>query len=190
MILAGGQAKRYGGINKTGIIIEGKTIIERISDVIAGFFDELILVTNDPSGFGSLHNFIVTSDIYPGIGPLAGIHSGLKSCSGDAVFIFAGDMPFPNEKLISSMLTTYKQQGCDILLPRAGNRLEPLHGIYSKKILLVLETFIEKGGSRAVRDFIQNVRHCIFEVEDTPANRIAFTNLNSPGDLDKILMQD
>jgi len=49
-----------------------------------------------------------------------------------------------------------------------------------------LEKFIVKDKSRAIRDFIFKQNYSTFTVEDTPGNRKAFTNINSPQDLDNL----
>jgi molybdopterin-guanine dinucleotide biosynthesis protein A len=186
VILAGGLARRFKGINKAKIIVDGITVFDRMTDVIAGIFDEIIIVTNNPEEFSSYPQYRITKDIFPGLGPVAGIHSGLLSCSGDAVFVFAGDMPFLDKKLITDMITYSETDKGDILVPRTGMNIEPLHAIYRKSIFKELEEFIVAGKSRAIRDFIFSRNYLSFRVEDTPGNRMAFTNINSPRDLNNL----
>ena len=186
VILAGGLARRFGGTLKTKIIIGGTTVFERITGVITGIFDEIVIVTNNPEEFSSYPQYRIASDLYPGLGPVAGIHSGLLSCSGDAAFVFAGDMPFLDIKLISEMISDFEGNSADIIVPQIGPNIEPLHAIYRKDLVNDLEEFIVKGKSRAIRDFIFMQKYSTFTVEDTPGNRKAFTNINSPQDLDNI----
>lgn len=183
VILTGGLARRFGGKLKTRIIIDGTTVFERITGVIDDIFDEIIIVTNNPEEFSSHSQYRITKDIYPGLGPIAGIHSGLSSCSGDAVFVFAGDMPFLDKKLISDMISDFEGSSSEIIVPQIGTNIEPLHAIYRKDLVNDLEKFIVKGKSRAIRDFIFEKNYSLFSVEDTPGNRKAFTNINSPQDL-------
>ena len=46
VILAGGAGKRFSGITKAKIAVEGKTIISRILETFSDIFDEKIIVTN------------------------------------------------------------------------------------------------------------------------------------------------
>ena len=186
VILAGGLARRFGGTLKTKTIIGGTTVFERITGVISGIFDEKVVVTNNPEEFSLYPQYRITSDIFPGLGPVAGIHSGLLSCSGDAAFMFAGDMPFLDKKLISDMISDFEGNSADIIVPQIGTNIEPLHAIYRKDLVNDLEEFIVKGKSRAIRDFIYTQDYSIFTMEDTPGNRRAFTNINSPEDLDNL----
>jgi FdhD protein len=186
VVLAGGSARRLGGTSKTNIIIGGRSILERITDVIGDIFDELIIVTNNPGEFITYPQYMITKDKFPGLGPIAGIHSGLLSCSGNAVFVFAGDMPFLNKMLILEMISYFETVHGDILVPKIGTNIEPLHAIYGKRALVNLEKFIASGKSMAIRDFILSRKYSAFNVEDTPDNRIAFTNINSPQDLNSL----
>lgn len=186
VILAGGRARRFGGANKTKIILNGRSVFERITDVIAEIFDEIIIVTNKPEEFRPFPQYIITKDIIPGLGPISGIHSGLFSCSGDAAFAFAGDMPFLDKKLIMDMISFFETDHGDMLVPQIGMNIEPLHTIYRKGALKDLEKFIASGESRAIRDFILSRNYSVFNVEDTPGNRMAFTNINSAQDLENL----
>ena len=51
VILAGGANKRFNGIIKAKIIIDGNTIISRIIEIFSEIFDEIIIVTNTPEEF-------------------------------------------------------------------------------------------------------------------------------------------
>ena len=186
VILTGGLARRFGGTLKTKIIIGGTTVFERITGVMTEIFDEIVIVTNNPEEFSLYSHYRIASDIFPGLGPVAGIHSGLLSCSGDAAFVFAGDMPFLDKKLISDMISDFEGSSADIIVPQLGSNIEPLHAIYRKDLVNDLEEFIVKGKSRAIRDFIYTQDYSIFTMEDTPGNRRAFTNINSPEDLDNL----
>jgi len=49
IILAGGTSKRMGGVRKALQLLAGKTLLDRVVERLKPLFDELILVTNDPS---------------------------------------------------------------------------------------------------------------------------------------------
>nr|WP_054690532.1 NTP transferase domain-containing protein [Desulfosarcina cetonica] len=51
VILAGGLSKRFGGRNKAFIRIGGQRNIDRLMNVYAKLFDQIILVTNDPAAY-------------------------------------------------------------------------------------------------------------------------------------------
>jgi molybdopterin-guanine dinucleotide biosynthesis protein A len=183
VILAGGANKRFGGITKANVIINGLSIISRIISVIEDQFPKIIIVTNKPEEFREFIQCKIVVDQYLKAGPLGGIHAALKSSSEDAIFVFAGDMPFLDKKIISDQIYDFKKGEQDVLIPKVGQLIEPLHAIYRKSIMNELERFLIERKSRAVRDFLEQVNVGYFKISDTEQNRKAFTNINSPADL-------
>ena len=186
-ILAGGTNNRFGGITKANVVIDGVTIIARIISVIEEFFPELIIVTNKPDEFQEFSQFKITKDQYLNAGPLSGIHAAMKVSAEEAVFIFAGDMPFPDKRIIADQIKEFNNRNCDVLIPKIGHYIESLHAIYRKSLLNDLERFISERRNRAVRDFLGEVNVEYLQLSDNKQNRRAFTNINSPSDLDNII---
>ncbi|MFH0842460.1 MAG: molybdenum cofactor guanylyltransferase [Bacteroidota bacterium] len=184
-ILAGGDSMRFGGITKPNIVIEGIPIIIRILTTIREMFPEIILVTNKPEEFNQYRDIKVTEDIIPGAGPIGGVHAALSVSSNEAVFVFAGDMPFLDKKIIISQRDAFSKGNMDILVPRTGNLVEPLHAVYRKRILDSLEYFITEKHKRSIRDYIAESETGYFDLPETESVRHAFTNINSPSDLEK-----
>jgi molybdopterin-guanine dinucleotide biosynthesis protein A len=190
VILAGGANTRFEGKMKPNLVIGGQTIIERISVILKDIFRELILVTNTPGEFSQLTGFKIVPDAFLKIGPLGGIHAALKASSMKSVFVFAGDMPVLDKKLILSQIEAFEELQPDILVPRTGEYIEPLHSIYSKAVLPQLEDYISGNTKFAVRDFIRTLNVSFFETGSETNN--AFMNINTPEDIlkaEKILEQ-
>lgn len=182
-ILAGGASKRFDGLTKAKIVIGGKQIINRITETIADLFEEIIIVTNTPDEFKEFNNYKIVSDQFTGAGPLGGIHSALKASSNDELFVFAGDMPLLNKKYIIRQINYFYTNKFDILTPMVDELIEPLHAIYSKSIVKVLEEYLAADHNYAVREFLklQNVGYIPFKVSEE--TKKAFTNINSPSDI-------
>lgn len=183
VILAGGANSRFNGMVKANIIISGRTIISRTSDLLRKIFSEIIIVTNTPDEFVEYTGFKIVADEIQNRGPLGGIHAALKATSGEAVFVFAGDMPFIDEEIVTLLLDSYFEQKCDILIPKTGNFIEPLHSIYSKSILQSLDQFLKVTNKNTVREFIKNVNTYYMQLENSEKSRRAFVNINCPEDL-------
>jgi molybdopterin-guanine dinucleotide biosynthesis protein A len=183
VILAGGDSKRFNGITKSNIVIGGKTIISRITDTISEIFDEIIIVTNTPEDFKDIGNCRLVNDKFVKAGPLGGIHAALMESSKNALFVFAGDMPFPDRKLILQQIKKFNTRKCDILVPGNKKFIEPLHAIYRKSILKPLEDYLEANQNFAVREFLKSVGVNYFEFEDRELAKKAFTNINSIQDI-------
>jgi molybdenum cofactor guanylyltransferase len=182
-ILAGGVGRRLNCSTKTKIVIDGMTIISRMIGTIKGLFDEIIIVTNDPEELEEFNNYKIVSDQFVNVGPLGGIHAALKASSNEAIFVFAGDMPLVDKRLISRQIGFYESNKCDVLVPSIEEYIEPLHSIYSISILKALEGYLSDDHDYAVREFIKmtDVRYMQFEVSEE--NKNAFTNVNSLSDI-------
>lgn len=189
VILAGGKNSRFGGISKANVIVEGETIISRIIKVFSGLFSEIIIVTNNPEEFGHIRKVKLVKDIIKGAGPLGGIHAALKSSDGEAIFVIAGDMPFPDRKLIQEQIRMFSEGNHHILTAKIGNLEEPLHSVFSKKILENLETFLAEKGKRTVRDFQKESGAAYFDLPDNPEVRRAFININYPDEVGKVIFR-
>jgi molybdopterin-guanine dinucleotide biosynthesis protein A len=121
-ILAGGQATRFGGQDKSALVVDGRTIRER---QIA----ELSRVTSDI--------LVVTTDLVPGCGPLGGLHTALTAARGDAVFVVACDMPFVDASLVEYLLDLTRE--ADLVVPRTERGYHPLCAAYTRACLPAVE---------------------------------------------------
>jgi len=183
VILAGGTNRRFHGITKANLIINGKSIISRIVDTFSNIFDEIIIVTNTPEEFSFLSNLIIVNDLLSEAGPLGGIHAALKASSKDAVFVVGGDMPLIDKGLITNQIDFYNSGKYDIVVPRVNDLIEPLHSIYNSTLVNTLEEYLKSGRDYAVRDFFGMVNVCYMPLELTELTKNAFININSSSDI-------
>jgi len=183
VILAGGANKRFNGITKANIVIDGKTIISRIVEIISDVFDEIIIVTNTPEEFSEFRNFTIVSDYFERTGPLGGIHAALKVSSKEALFVFAGDMPFLDKNLINRQIDNFWSNPCDVLVPRVDQLIEPLHAIYSVSIIESLEKYLAGENDSAIHEFLKSSEVRFMQLENSKEICFAFTNINSPADI-------
>lgn len=186
VILAGGSNSRFNNNIKAKIEICGVPIIQRILDTISPIFSEIIIVTNTPDEFSDLKGVHFAGDIFLKTGPLGGIHAAIKASSGDAVFVFAGDMPLLDKKIIHKQIEEYNKNSCDILIPRIDNNIEPLHAIYSSSVFSILESYLSGKNNYAIREFITKMNVRYSELDSTEENKRAFSNVNTPEDKDRI----
>lgn len=184
IILAGGAGSRFNGRMKPRIIIEGETIISRIISVIRDIFDDIIIVTNSPEEFEDFSFCSIIQDEILNAGPLGGIHAAMKASPNKAIFVFAGDMPFLDRKIIKRMTIAYNKADFDALVPRIEENIEPLHSIYNRSLAEHLEAYLKSDCGHAVRDYIGSLNVQYIQFEGSEAVKRAFTNINSPSDID------
>ena len=179
-ILAGGKGKRLTP-HKGLLEIKGVSIINRQIDVLTKLFDDVIIITNTPEFYQSLGPGIV-EDAIPGKGPLGGIYSALLNSGSRYNFVVASDMPYLNPSLIKYMLNN--SAGYDIIVPAFSGRLEPLHSIYSKGCINVIEDMIKNNNFKVTDLFSQLKVKKIAEEEVArfDPEGLSFVNINTAQD--------
>ena len=183
VILAGGTNTRFDGRIKANLIIDGRTIISRITDILNQVFSEIIIVTNTPEEFGEYSRYKIVSDQFRMVGPLGGIHAAMITSTGEALFVVAGDMPLIEKSMIIRQIEYFQNNKCDILVPVVNQNIEPLHAIYNISILKRLEGYLSGDYEYAVRDFFKIVDVNYMQFSDSEKIKNAFTNINSPNDI-------
>lgn len=174
------------GSNKALLLYQGGRIIEKVYRVMAGLFEEVLLITNSPE----LYPFIPCRklpDIFPGRGVMAGIHAGLSQSMAPSVFVAACDMPYLNGELIRHLAAL--ADGVDVVMPVTPGGFEPLHAIYRKECLTALEEFLGGEEHRRVVALFSRVRVREVSPEEIAALDAEFTsfiNINTPGDYDRL----
>lgn len=178
VILAGGVSSRMGS-NKALLPYRGGRFIEAIHRQLAEIFPEVLLVTNTPEQYQFLPCRKV-ADLIPGMGPLAGIHSGLYHSTSRYVFAVACDMPYLNEELVKYLAA--RAAGNDVVIPESDKGVEPLHAVYGREALDAIEDALVAGHQRIV-SFFDRVRVAKVAREEValfdPEFR-AFRNINTP----------
>jgi molybdopterin-guanine dinucleotide biosynthesis protein A len=183
IILAGGESRRIGK-NKALLQIGGKRIIERILELFTDIFGQVIIVTNSPHEFQFLDVRIVT-DIFPKMGCLGGIYTGLFFCPTEKAMVVACDMPFLNKKLIEYLISLC--EGYDIVIPQIQEFYEPLHAIYSINCAPFIEKDLIKKEKKIINFFTHlKVRKVsITEIQKIDPERKSFININTEEDYNK-----
>jgi molybdopterin-guanine dinucleotide biosynthesis protein A len=182
-IIAGGAATRLGGVPKSTLVVEGRSIAERLLETLRACFPRVLVVANDPSPWQAL-GVETVPDVHRGAGPLAGVHAALAATSAHAgVVCVAGDMPFVAPALLAVLRDHAPEAAA--LVPRVGGRPEPLLARWGHACLPIVDARLA-AGQRAV--------HAAFDAIattwlDEPALRAvdpdlrSFTNVNTPDDL-------
>jgi molybdopterin-guanine dinucleotide biosynthesis protein A len=188
VILAGGRASRMAGADKAFLKIGGKTIFERIHEVLAPRFDNIVVVTHSPERYPA--SVRTTRDRIPDCGPLGGLHAGLLEARHEYALVVAGDMPALSPGLIDFLVETIS--GEDAVVPRWDGRLQTLHAVYARRLAGPLESAL-LSGTRAVHEFLATVRVRILEpalIEEIPGACASFFNINSGEDLESAPVRD
>jgi molybdenum cofactor guanylyltransferase len=137
-ILAGGLATRFGGRDKSALVIDGRSILERQVTELSTVVDEIMIVGGPASVESTAAIELRTiADIVPGCGPLGGLHAALNAARGDALFLVACDMPFVTAALAAYLLTLAGD--ADAVVPRTERGYHPLCAVYGRACLPAVE---------------------------------------------------
>lgn len=191
IIVAGGKGTRFGGRDKAFVEVDGEPIIARTLRVFRQLFTQTIVVTQHPDRFAHF-GVDLTTDRYPGGGPLAGIHAGLRVARTPFSFVAACDMPLLDVDVIRFLIDRLPKkrddEAPDAIVPWWEGDVEPLHALYARRCLPKIEDCLEND-RRSVRDFLAQIRvdyvaeDVLADLDGAPAS---FTNLNTPGELERL----
>jgi len=184
IILSGGKNSRMGR-NKAFLELGQKRIIDGVVEKLTGYFQEIVVVTNDPSAYQYL-GVKVTSDIIPGLGPLSGMHAGLKVSGQYYNLILACDMPFISAELGRYLVA--EADGFDVAVPQVGKYLQPLFAVYAQSCLPLIEDCLHRGISKIITFYPQvKINYVGQERLRTKAPDLerVFLNVNTPQELER-----
>jgi len=140
IILAGGKSIRMGQ-DKGLFEMAGKPMIQHVIDHIEPLCDQILISANmeEYKRFG----YPVDKDDIKDIGPVGGIISCLPHAKNEKCVIISCDLPFVSTEMLKKLIilsSTY-----EITIPRIDEYLQPLCGIYVKKIFQKVKCLVQEG---------------------------------------------
>ncbi len=188
IILSGGENRRMG-TDKAFLELSGRPMIEHILDVLRAVCGRLIIVTNSPERYAS-YGATLIRDIFDLRGPLTGIYSGLMRSEDEYNFVTACDMPFLNAGLIAYLAE--QASGYDVTLPKIGEFAEPLHAVYHRRLLPVIEARLRED-RREIRGILDSVKVRYItkdEISRFDPEQRSFKNINTRSEYEEALCSD
>jgi molybdopterin-guanine dinucleotide biosynthesis protein A len=178
-ILAGGRATRFGGRDKSALVVDGQTILSRQIAMLAAVdgVDEILIV--GPATHPSARTI---ADVVPGCGPLGGIHAALTEARHETVFVLACDTPNPTASLVAHLLAL--ADGVDVVVPRTERGYHPLCAVYGRGCVEPIAQRLAAGRLKVI-DLMADVRARVVsggELERFGDPHQLFTNVNTPAD--------
>jgi len=192
IILAGGRSSRLGR-EKLAEVIAGKSLIERAISRLSALSQEILIVISQKQARSSLSSYTYPEaktvvDLYPETGSLIGIYTGLVHSSNFLNLVVACDMPFLNLELLRYMVKV--APGFDVVVPGIGDKMEPLHAVYSKNCIKPMEDLIKQGNLK-VTGFFDSVKVRYVgeeELDRFDPEHLSFFNINTETDLKRARM--
>jgi molybdenum cofactor guanylyltransferase len=177
-VLAGGKSSRMG-TDKAFLEFDGKTLLERALAVVAAACGRVTIV-GDPDRFSKYGP--VVADVFPGCGPLGGIHAALVSSTAELNLMVAVDMPFVSGELLTFLFAAAEKNNAVVTVPRAGKGLQPLCAVYRQDFAAVAEEALRAGKYKIDAAFAR-VSTSVIEGNELAVEGFSersFFNMNTP----------
>ncbi|HZQ96156.1 MAG TPA: molybdenum cofactor guanylyltransferase [Candidatus Sulfotelmatobacter sp.] len=180
-VLAGGASSRMG-TDKAFVMLEGRTLLATSIQVCRA-------VTNDVRIVGDRKKFApfgpVVEDLFPGCGPLGGIHAALRASTSELNLMLAVDLPFVSPALLQFLVAQACTTPAAVTVPRVGGRWQPLCGVYRRVFAERADSALRQGRFKIDALFDEDAT-CVVEEEALQAAGFSpqmFRNLNTPEEL-------
>lgn len=181
-ILAGGRARRLGGVNKGALPLGSLDIVGRQLEAMRSVADHVFVVGRTTDGWLE-RGLSVVPDDRPACGPLGGIYTAIRHSPCERTLVVACDLPF----LTPALLERLARETADAVVPRSARGLEPLCAIYARACLADIGARLDRGeleasvlpsGARVI-EIGQELT-----ADGDPDGRL-FLNVNTPHDYER-----
>jgi molybdopterin-guanine dinucleotide biosynthesis protein A len=149
VILAGGQGRRMGSVDKGLKPLRGKPMVQWVLERFVPQVDEVLINANQNlETYAQYGHKVVPDEIGGFAGPLAGLHRGLSTATHDLIATVPCDSPFLPLDLIARLYAALHEQQADLAVARTGDQPHPVFCLCRKSVLPGLTTFLESGGRK------------------------------------------
>lgn len=149
ILLAGGQGRRMGGVDKGLQLLRGKPMAQHVIERFAPQVDELLINANQNiEQYQGLGYRVIPDAIGGFVGPLAGLHRGLSEAAHPLVVTAPCDSPFLPLDLVAKLHAALEQQNAELAVARTGDQPHPVFCLCRKSVLGSLTAFLESGGRK------------------------------------------
>ena len=181
LVLAGGQGRRMGGVDKGWTLLNGQPLIAHVLSRLQGRTGQVLINANRSlEAYGRLGPRIVSDLEGDFQGPLMGILSGLAAASTPWVLVVPCDTPALPEDLVPRMMAGIGNH--DIAVAHDGERAHPVVALIRRALVDDLRDTLAAGERKIDRWYARHA-WCHVDFSDRPS---AFSNLNSPRDRDEL----
>lgn len=183
LVLAGGQARRLGGIDKGLLEVAGRPMIERVLEALRPQVGTIVINANRNLESYRRYGYPVLSDAVEGyLGPLAGVLTGLRALRSEYLLTVPCDSPLVAPDLAALMYSAAATSGAEVTVAHDGERQQPVFLLLRRDLEASLAAFLAGGERKIDRWF---ARHRLAEA-DLSARREAFLNVNDDAQREQV----
>ncbi len=177
-VLVGGQATRFGGRDKSTLIVEGQSILARQLAELRQLTDDVLIVGREQAHEGAR----AVPDLAPGCGPLGGLQTALTAARGDITIVVACDMPFITAPLMAHLAALAST--ADAVMPKTEDGYHPLCAAYTRACREPIARLLAEGRFR-MTELLAEVRFRLVtpgELDRFGDHRRLLANVNTPAE--------
>jgi molybdopterin-guanine dinucleotide biosynthesis protein A len=139
-VLAGGKSTRMGR-DKAVLQLEGRTLLDLALSTLRQVCKQVMVLA--PRELYANFGAEVVEDIFPGCGPLGGIHAALSRTRTEFNLIIAVDTPFLSADFLGFMAERAMASGAVVTTPEIAGYRQPLCSVYSREFLPIAEAALQ-----------------------------------------------
>jgi molybdopterin-guanine dinucleotide biosynthesis protein A len=180
LILAGGQGRRMGNVDKGLQPLRGRPMVAWVLERLAPQVTEVIVNANqNQAEYARLGCRVVGDEIGGFAGPLAGLQAGLKANVHPFLVTVPCDSPFLPRDLVARLHAALIANHADLAVAKTGDQPHPVFSLVRESLAGHLTKFLE-GGGRKIDAWYASLKVVDVPFDDQPD---AFSNINTPADL-------
>ncbi len=184
LILAGGQGRRMGGVDKGLQPFRGKRLVDHVYERLLPQVGGIIVNANQNHDDYRSFGVRVVSDALKEpdggfAGPLAGLHAGLSVSRRPYLATAPCDSPFFPEDLVERLFTRLNDSGAELAVARTGAQPHPVFCLVRRGVIDHLADFL-KGGGRKIDAWYATLTVVEVAFDDQAQ---AFSNINTRDEL-------
>lgn len=169
------------GEDKAFLEFKGRTLLANALELGRTATGEVRIV-GDAAKFAEFGT--VVEDVYPGRGPLGGIHAALKSSQADLNLMIGVDLPLLEVRFLRYLLQAAGRSDAVVTVPRVAGYYEPLCAVYRKGFAALAEDTLATGRNKIDALFAEASVRTVEDQElaDHHFSPEIFRNVNTPED--------
>jgi molybdopterin-guanine dinucleotide biosynthesis protein A len=180
LVLAGGQGRRMGSVDKGLVEFRGKPMVRHVIERLAPQVDAILINANRNIEAYEAFGHVVLRDRIDGFaGPLAGLHAGMTHAQRPLILTVPCDSPFLPLDLVARLERALAAGEADLAVARTYDQPHPVFALARRSLLSHLTQFLE-GGGRKIDAWYASLKAVEVAFDDEAD---AFRNINTADEL-------
>lgn len=179
IILAGGLARRMGGVDKGLVAINDRPMIAWVIDALRVQVADVIINANrNHEKYCEFGCAVINDGNLDFRGPLAGFARGMQAAPTPWIVVVPCDSPLICSDLVRRLHAALMAEGSRIAVAHDGKRLQPVFAMLHRDLCADLVGYLD-GGGRKIDQWYEKHGYATADFSDAIDT---FSNINAPAD--------